>query len=311
MVKVKPFAHPLTRRGLLSLAMSIFDPLGIVAPFLLPLKLLIQRLTKMALAWDAEIPEPDKTVCNKLINTLLNLNNIVISRCFIPTQNVEVIKGAQLHVFVDASVDSISAVCYLRIFIGNRCVVSFVMGKSRVSPLKPIPRLELSAAVIAARLARFVNREIDLDIEKTVLWTDSTVVWSYLKNTSKRRPLFETNRIKLIREISAVGQSHWVSTDLNPADPFSRVVSPSQPFKAEKWLKSVPFLLKEEEAWPSREPPIEKVATGDANVADPIIACLGTVKSEYSWLKEGPLSKIITRFSDLHVLYEQPLGFLN
>ena len=197
MVKVKPFAHPLTRRGLLSLAMSIFDPLGIVAPFLLPLKLLIQRLTKMGLAWDAEIPEPDKTVCNKLINTLLNLNNIVIPRCFIPTQNVEVIKGAQLHVFADASVDGIGAVCYFRIFNGNRCVVSFVMAKSRVSPLKPmsIPRLELSAAVIAARLARFVNREIDLDIEKTVLWTDSTVVLSYLKNTSKRRPVFETNRM--------------------------------------------------------------------------------------------------------------------
>ena len=301
MVKVKPFAHPLTRRGLLSLVMSIFDPLGIVAPFLLPLKLHIQRLTKMGLAWDAEIPEPDKTVCNKLINTLLNLNNIVIPRCFILTQNVEVIKGAQLHVFADASVDGIGAVCYLRIFNGNRCVVSFVMGKSRVSPLQPmsIPRLELSAAVISARLARFVNREIDLDIEKTVLWTDSTVVLSYLKNTSKRRPVFETNRIKLIREISAVEQWHWVSTDLNPADPFSRGVSPSQPCKAEKWLKGVPFLLEEEEAWPSREPPIEDVACDNANAADPITACLGTVESEYSGLKEGPLGRIITRFSDL------------
>ena len=235
MVKVKPFAHPLTRIGLLSLAMSIFDPLGIVAPLLLPLKLLIQLRPKMGLAWDTEMPEPDKTVCNKLINTLLNLNNIVIPCCFIPTQNVEVIKGAQLHVFADASVDG----------IGNRCVVSFVMEKSRVPPLKPmsIPRLELSAAVIAARLARFVNREIDLDIEKTVLWTESTVVLSYLKNISKRRPVFEMNRIKLICKISAVEQWHWVSTDLNPADPFSRGVSPSQPCKAEKWLKGVPLLL--------------------------------------------------------------------
>ena len=183
MVKVKPFAHPFTRRGLLSLATSIFDPLGIVTPFFLPLKLLIQHLTKMGLAWDAEIPEPDKTVCNKLIIILLNLNNIMIPHCFIPIQNVEIIKGAHLHVFADASVDGIGAVCYLRIFNENCCVVSFVMGKSRLSPLKPmsIPRLELSAAVIVARLARFVNREIDLDIEKTVLWTDSTVALSYLK----------------------------------------------------------------------------------------------------------------------------------
>ena len=231
---------------------------------------------------------------------------------FIPTQNVEVIKGAQLHVFADASVDGIGAVCYLRIFIGNRCVVSFVMGKSRASPLKSmsIPRLSaeltsisvrwwLSAAMIAAHLAMFVNREIDLDIEKTVLWTDSTVVLSYFKNTSKRRPIFETNHIKLIREISAVEQWHWVSTDLNPADPFSRGVSPSQPCKAEKWLKGVPFLLEEGEAWPSREPPIETVASDNANAADPITACLSTVESECSGLKEGPLGRIITRFSDL------------
>ena len=174
------------------------------------------------------------------------------------------------------------------------------MGKLRVSPLKPmsIPRLELSVAVIAARIARFVNREIDLDIEKTVLWTDSTVVLSYLKNISKRRPVFETNRIKLIREISAVKQWHWVSTDLNPADPFSPGVSQSQLCKAEKWLKGVPILL-EEKAWPSREPPIEKVAPDNANAADPITVCLATVESEYSGQKESPLDRIITRFSDL------------
>ena len=89
-----------------------------------------------------------------------------------------------------------------------------------------------------------------------------------------------------------------MSTDLNPADPFSGGVSPSQPCKAEKWLKGVPFLL-EEEAWPSREPPIEKVATDNANATDPITACLGTIESEYSGLKEGPHGRIITRFNDL------------
>ena len=113
MVKVKPFSHPLTcRERFASLAMSILDSLEIVAPFLLLLKLLIQRLTKMGLAWDAEIPEPDKTVCNKLINSFLNLNNIVIPRCFVLTQNVKVIKGVKLHFFADASVDGIDVVCY-------------------------------------------------------------------------------------------------------------------------------------------------------------------------------------------------------
>ena len=69
----------------------------------------------------------------------------------------------QLHVFADASVDGIGVMCYLRIFIGNRCVVSFVRRKSPIK-IDVNPRLELSAAVTAARLARLVNREINLDI---------------------------------------------------------------------------------------------------------------------------------------------------
>ena len=45
-VKLLEVAYPVTRRGLLSLVMSIFDPLGFLSPFLLPLKLLLQRLVK-------------------------------------------------------------------------------------------------------------------------------------------------------------------------------------------------------------------------------------------------------------------------
>ena len=59
-----------------------------------------------------------------------------------------------------------------------------------------IPRLELCAAGIAVRLAKFVTRELDVTPGKTVFWSDSTTVLSYLQSTSKRRPVFETNRIK-------------------------------------------------------------------------------------------------------------------
>ena len=51
-----------TRRGLLSSVMSVFDPLGILAPFLLPLKQSLQRLAGMNLGWDVEIPATEKKV---------------------------------------------------------------------------------------------------------------------------------------------------------------------------------------------------------------------------------------------------------
>ena len=54
--------------------------------------------------------------------------------------------------------------CYLRTCVDDICCASFIMRKSRVAPVKPLStsRMELSAAVIAVRLARFVFRELEL-----------------------------------------------------------------------------------------------------------------------------------------------------
>ena len=92
------------------------------------------------------------------------------------------------------------------------------MEKSRVAPIKPMstPRMELRAAVIAVRLAKYLQRELDLYLTETVFWSDNTTVLSYLRNTSKRRPLFETNCINLILEFFLVDQWRWVDTANNP-----------------------------------------------------------------------------------------------
>ena len=119
------------------------------------------------------------------------------------------------------------------------------MGKSRVAPVKLLstPRMELSATVIAVRLAKFVQRELDVNFDCIVYWSDSTTVLGYLPNTSKRRPIFETNRIKLICELSSVNQWRWIDTQRNPADVYSRGISPSQVDKADQWLQGPSFLV--------------------------------------------------------------------
>ena len=192
-VKVSEVAYPVTRRGLLSLVMSIFDPLGFLSPFLIPLKLLLQRL--VTFGWDAVMPEAEKQTLRKFSKHLLKLGEISIPRSLGGFSSLE---NVQLHVFADTSSVGIGAVCYLRVSNANNCFVSFMMGKSRVAPAKPltIPRLELCAAGIAVRLAKFVTRELNVTPKKTVFWSDSTMALSYLQNTSKRRPVFETKRIK-------------------------------------------------------------------------------------------------------------------
>jgi len=177
------------------------------------------------------------------------LDGLSKSRVYTGFENA---KSVQLHLFADASKDGYGAVCYLRSNDEEACSCTFVMGKSRVAPMKQqtIPRLELCAAVTAVQLLRIVLREHHFNADKLYFWTDSTTVLSYLRDTSKRRPAFEKNRIATIRKHSNVEQWRWVGTQQNPADPYSRGVSPKQLHKAEKWLKSPKFLLEDEPSWP-------------------------------------------------------------
>ena len=58
-IKVTIGTHPMTRRGLLSTLTNVYDPLGMTGPFLLPVKLLLQRLSKQGLDWDTIIADAD------------------------------------------------------------------------------------------------------------------------------------------------------------------------------------------------------------------------------------------------------------
>ena len=107
-------AHPFTRRGLLLFIMSVFDPLGMVSPYLLPLKLLVQRLrlTKAELGWDADIPEGEKLYWEKFARALHKLGPNVIPRSL---DGLTSSSQNQLHVFADASNAGIGAVSYFRV----------------------------------------------------------------------------------------------------------------------------------------------------------------------------------------------------
>ena len=278
--------------------MSLFYPLGIVSLFLLPLKLQLQRLSKLGLGWDAQIPEEERIVRERLIKGFPKLSQICVPRTF---QGLTNSAENQLHVFADASNNDIEAICYLRTRINDIHFILFVMGKSRVAPMNPMstPRMELNAAVIAVRLAKFVQRELNVYLMETVFWSNSTTV-SYLRNTSKRRRVFETNCINLIREFSWVNQWRWADTANNPADLYSRGVAPSQVYKSEKWLKGSTLLLDPECTWPVKKLVVKQALDEDASELPPICEInLFVNLSQMVSLKEGALGRLITRFSEL------------
>ena len=54
--KVQKMAKPLTKRGILSMLSSVYDPLGIASPFVLGARKVMQELCRKKIGWDDQVP---------------------------------------------------------------------------------------------------------------------------------------------------------------------------------------------------------------------------------------------------------------
>ena len=71
-----------TRCGILSVVSSLFDPLGMIAPFIMKAKLLLQELCRNKLEWDEEIEELEGNQWLRWLSDLLKLKKVKVEGCF-------------------------------------------------------------------------------------------------------------------------------------------------------------------------------------------------------------------------------------
>ncbi|XP_069129179.1 uncharacterized protein [Argopecten irradians] len=246
MINVKD--QPPTRRGILSMVSSVYDPLGIASPFILTAKSILQNLCKQGICWDDDITDADLRKWSTWISQLHELENVEVERCYKPSDFGNV-TSVQLHSFSDASDTGLGMVFYLR-FIDEtgRIHCSFLLGKSRVAPLKTatVPRMELTVASSAVKLCKMIKEELGFPINETFYWTDSTSVLRYIANKNARFHTFVANRVSVIREATEENQWRYVNTKENPADCASRGLSIGKFRQNLQWINGPDFLWKSE-----------------------------------------------------------------
>ena len=251
-MKVNLPDRPFTKRGVLSVVNTLFDPMGIASPVTLHGRLLQRTLMppkKQAdkelfkYDWDDPLPSRLYDVWESWKVSLSDAGVLKLNRCYTPCHFAPV-NRRELHVFSDASQDAIGHVIYMvSVNYEHAIHVAFVLGSSKVAPraATSIPRLELCAALEAAISTRELLKELDVIIDSVRLYTDSRVVLGYLNNTERRFSLYVSRRISLLLQIFPATHWQYIPTTINPADIATRPHSPQSLLKS-TWLIGPQFL---------------------------------------------------------------------
>ena len=226
-----------TRRGVLSLVNSIFDPLGFAAPVTLQEKLFLRKFLSGTIDWDEPLPDETRMEWETWRNSLIELEKLAIPRSYSTVSFTKSTKRT-IHVYCDASEKAISAVAYLVTAAeDNSHHVGFLLGKTKVAPPHghTIPRLELCAAVLAVEIAEIVVDQLSLTNEDVRYYTDSRVVLGYINNKTRRFYVYVCNRVERILRTAQSEQWTYISTHQNPADSGTRCLQAAE-LQQSTWL---------------------------------------------------------------------------
>ncbi|GFY06217.1 uncharacterized protein TNCV_2680111 [Trichonephila clavipes] len=151
-----------TKRDVLSTIDKIFDPVGLMAPVISKAKIFLQRLWRSKLEWNDLLPAEEYREWQQFLVSLENINNIEIPRRIL----VAFPEVIEIHGFADASEWCYGAAVYCKSKnLKSETLVRLITSKSRVAPIKSltIPRLELCAAVLLAKLVKRVVAALQLE----------------------------------------------------------------------------------------------------------------------------------------------------
>ncbi|XP_071035359.1 uncharacterized protein [Parasteatoda tepidariorum] len=207
---------PLTKRWLLRCVASLYDPLGLFTPFTIIGKILLQDTWILGINWDEILPTNLATMWHTVTTQLDAICSKEIPRYI----GISSLDSFNIHMFCDASERAYGAVLYVVTSHNNQSSIHLVCSRNRLTPIKRVslPRLELLAPVIGARLLKYFCNETELNSEVTLGW---------IRGNPNRWKTFVCNRVTEI--ISYTDPSQWrhCPGQDNPADNFSSGVQPS------------------------------------------------------------------------------------
>ncbi|XP_068684166.1 uncharacterized protein [Montipora capricornis] len=224
----------------------------------------MSKRSLLGLQWDDPLDSDTKAKWLSWKSESLQLKDVTIPQCF--GNRITQDSVVEVHGFGDASPKAYGAAVYIRIRDKQDNVSSqLVISKSRVAPIKKVslPRLELLAAVVNARLLKFVVGALPMKVARVVCWSDSMVALHWIKGQSSSWKPFVANRVAEVQSTWDPECWRYCGSKENPADLLTRGLSCSDMISSTLWWNGPQWMSS----------PCEPLPAQPENEAAPAEAC--------------------------------------
>lgn len=239
----------ITKRKIVSYVAQLYDPNGYKSPVIVRGKILIQELWKCKKGWDEKLPEEIIDRWNEFWTDIINVERFKIHR-WIGTNSTA---SVQIHGFSDRSEAALGAQIYVRVIQQDgKIICNLLTSKTKVTPLKTvtIPRLELSAAEMLARLLCEIKKSMEWENVEYIFWTDSSITLHWIRKSPNELKTYVANRVASIQNKTEIDCWRHIDTKSNPADLSSREMTAEELVDNRLWLHGPEWLLLPESEWP-------------------------------------------------------------
>lgn len=161
--RLNPPDKIVTKRKSLSDIGKLYDPNGYLSPTVILAKAIMQKLWKLELDWDQQVPDDISEEWLKFRDVISDIHNVTIDRWLGMSTQVK----TQLHGFCDASMIAYACCIYARTLQPNGSIITrLIQSKTKVAPVKTltIPKLELCGAYLLAKLLKVIKRALEVQI---------------------------------------------------------------------------------------------------------------------------------------------------
>ena len=151
---------PLSRRIVLSVTMSIYDPLGYICPLTIRMKWLIQQLAKSELkkGWDEPLTKDESAHWIDIFRKMVKQGKIQFRRSC-KTQDTDLSQHAILINYMDGSNAAKAFAAYLRyILMTGKAHIALLTARSKLNPVRgqSTPRSEMDGHTLGARATKTI-----------------------------------------------------------------------------------------------------------------------------------------------------------